>query len=664
MVPYSKVIAAIPSAQPRAEQGDYYNAVSAVLDAPVKGTPDTSNAIVAVIEAETGVGKALGYLAPAALMVAHAKAKGEQARVIIATNTKALRTQIMDNEAGRVATMVQTLTGQTITIRPFYALTSFISQRQLQVWIDQMEDDRRPADAARLRAWQDHNVFEDGLAAGCVLPEDLVPSDICMGEWSNASEKRVYSQMKALALEADIIVTTHAMICIDALCRGSIFEPFGAKTLIIDEGHKVVDAAQGVLVYEQRLRDPRLTTRLAAPIINVAGAILSAMKVQNRFVQIDPNDPLHAQLLDECEKVRGLDEFEGIARFIKAARNPNGPVKAYLAAAQTSDKPLLIASSYAPSRVLLRYFVPTDTRPRLFDRVIFTGDTLHPFLVKELKLDKVWDHLLCRYDTTAIRPNAFGSHEYVLCIGDSVPDPMISHNVTVGTQTETEKAVNPAYYDHVAAVIEQAHAAALAEKGTSRRTLVLVPSYEDVRQLGIILGWRSDFIFHDQTTLLSSVLDMFKAKHDAVLVTPAAWEGVDLPGMIQHLVIGRIPFEPPNVAKYLSGQRWVSVLNSEERAYAKLKQGLGRPIRSPSDSATIWIADKRFPPTAHHKSTYLGLTTSSKAGLIKGIPHRFRVSRGLSLSALDEASVRGAGAAPVLPMPPPAMVTLRQALSP
>ena len=87
-------------------------------------------------------------------------------------------------------------------------------------------------------------------------------------------------------------------------------------------------------------------------------------------------------------------------------------------------------------------------------------------------------------------------------------------------------------------------ARAIGEARRSGRVLVLCTSYDLVRELAERVP---DPLVHVRGTRLGSCLDAFGADPGAVLLTPAAWTGVSLPGLVDHLVIPRIPFRPDDV---------------------------------------------------------------------------------------------------------------------
>ena len=94
---------------------------------------------------------------------------------------------------------------------------------------------------------------------------------------------------------------------------------------------------------------------------------------------------------------------------------------------------------------------------------------------------------------------------------------------------------------------------------------------------------------------------------NGVLVTPCAWAGTDLPGLLGHVVIVRIPFPPPNAGRTELLRRLLrakgydgnaeGILRARDRrdTLRRLAQGLGRGIRTPDDHVEVWIADPRFP---------------------------------------------------------------------
>ena len=103
---------------------------------------------------------------------------------------------------------------------------------------------------------------------------------------------------------------------------------------------------------------------------------------------------------------------------------------------------------------------------------------------------------------------------------------------------------DPAWLDYVAGMIK----AAMAEKtggsvgAAGNRVLVLTTSYTDAEALAA----RVDGLeAHRRGTKLDGYIGAFRENPEAALVTPAGWAGLNLPGLVKHLVVARLPFARP-----------------------------------------------------------------------------------------------------------------------
>lgn len=153
---------------------------------------------------------------------------------------------------------------------------------------------------------------------------------------------------------------------------------------------------------------------------------------------------------------------------------------------------------------------------------------------------------------------------------------------------------------------------------SKRQTLVLFNSLEMIKQVFQIIhetGFTANNLvlaqgINGSATKLSR---QFIHSEPAILLgANTFWQGVDFPGhLLDNLVIAQLPFESPddpyNHAKY-------SFTKSEghnpfysitlPRATLKLRQGIGRLLRTSSDFGTIFILDPRL-ITKHYGETIL-----------------------------------------------------------
>jgi Rad3-related DNA helicase len=232
----------------------------------------------------------------------------------------------------------------------------------------------------------------------------------------------------------------------------------------------------------------------------------------------------------------------------------------------------------------------------------------------------------------AVAPARFGTMTFRLA-DRAVPPPLDAGGVP-----------NPRFFDAAAGMVRAA-----AQEG---RTLVLCASSGDVEELAARLP--AGALLHRRGDRLSRLVERFRSDPHALLVTPGAWAGLDLPGLVDNVVVLRLPLGRPDPLREstlaaalerrgLTDADARSILANEARgdAMRRLTQGMGRGVRTPDDSCTVWIADPRFPlPPAMVADLRRGLTQGPARGwedMAKAIPLRFRQPPGRS--AYDRARV-------------------------
>ena len=122
----------------------------------------------------------------------------------------------------------------------------------------------------------------------------------------------------------------------------------------------------------------------------------------------------------------------------------------------------------------------------------------------------------------------------------------------------------------------------------------------------------------------SKLLDKFKKGHRAVLFgTDSFWEGVDVAGeKLSMVVITRLPFPVPTDPLYRARARIIREEGGNEFwdyalpvASLKLKQGVGRLIRTQKDRGIVIILDKRIITRNYGK---LMLASLQSSNIIRG----------------------------------------------
>ena len=141
-----------------------------------------------------------------------------------------------------------------------------------------------------------------------------------------------------------------------------------------------------------------------------------------------------------------------------------------------------------------------------------------------------------------------------------------------------------------------------------KKTLILCTSYKQVKSITNNLLNNSNIDNKDiftQTSRFSKkrILDNYRQSKGGILIgTSTFWEGIDLSGkLLEILFIVRIPFGNPSnpYNRYLSNVIESNGGNSFydlelPTAILKLKQGIGRLIRSDKDTGVCIITDPRL----------------------------------------------------------------------
>ena len=211
----------------------------------------------AIIQAGTGTGKSLGYLVPAAIA-----AIANKEPIVVATATLALQRQLMDKDLPLMVEALQDQFDRPITYAVLKGRNNYICLQKLHGAVPDDESDalfntQRSAlgeQVVAVRAWAektqtgDRDEYDDEIDPR-VWRSLTVGRRECVGE-----SKCVYGEdcftakRRAQANDADIIITNHAMLAIDALENIPVLPEHGA--VIIDEGHELVDRATGSLTNE------------------------------------------------------------------------------------------------------------------------------------------------------------------------------------------------------------------------------------------------------------------------------------------------------------------------------------------------------------------------------------------------------------------------------
>ena len=587
----------LPSFEPSKLQVEFSERVADAFGAPDPARDEGGE--LSLLEAGTGTGKTLGYLVP--LMV-NAALTGE--RSLVSTHTLALMDQIMQKDGPLAVEAVKQATGKTVTIASRRGRRNFIDVDRIEDLITELtKAGGGEKDIVALQGWADFATAKDssGLIAeafehaGLTLPVNVSPEDICLMPGSSDRASRAYRQHVDVSDKADIVITNHALALIDAKLWGRLIHdsdtaPGRPKIAVFDEADALASTAQSLA--EARVAWSTLDQLCKAlprgddksHLRQALNALLVELK--KSLVQIDlvvktgthqplidsveeTVETLRAVRVDDQELRQALREAAGnLGDWLDAAKGDRYLVPA-ITASPVRSRPSLVTISVNPARILSRLWARRrDGSEPWLRSVVFVSATLSAPAVKpdfssfmrEVGINPAWSNFASARSGQIDEPSRFGQLSFVLA------------DRGLGKPTITDKdgypATNPDWLDYISSGVKQAQM-------RGGRVLVLTTSYKDAEDIGNRV---SDAIVHKRGQKLNDLLERYRAKDDAVLITPAAWAGVDLPGLVDQLVIPRVPFAAPDEAR--------------EAVMVRAMRNVEKP--RPKPEAFSWVSERRW----------------------------------------------------------------------
>lgn len=532
-----------------------------------------------------------------------------------------------------------------------------IALRDLAAWTsDELDEAEKISDVNRIVAegrglvgtWEEQN---PDIAPD--LPRESAHSWAIDG---TDPEEMVFKHIYDDAVQgADVILSSHASTILDLKHGGRLFggdgNPFAVA--IIDEADRMADAARTVLSTKLSLRsversliavsetvealadrikpgalgDLRATAAANVELFGRLTVLADTMSRENAkrrprraMVPVMGNEDwlsllsevgdAAAELAEELwdadlPELRPLSEIletraDVIEAFVRAAHDPRkADGRTFISFSPVNSEPSVLIDAKFAGRLLHRMWdgIRRNGYAPFADAVILTSATAaQPGARGPQRWHRLRDEVglgvtnYVKFDAAGcatFAPERFADLDFVLA------DPTVAAPGIVGAEPD-------------AALRYQARmiATAARRKRDGRCNVVaLTTSFSDTRHLEVLLtemGLGHRLIARHGGMTLRKAVQKFREAEDPILVTPGAWEGIDMPGLIDHLVICRLPWSPPDdeFGRSLTDfdeETGVKASANTARMMQRLKQGIGRCTRRVSDRATVWIADPRFP---------------------------------------------------------------------
>ncbi len=558
-----------------------------------------------LVQAGTGTGKSLAYLVPALV-------HGDP--VVVATATIALQQQVVDRDLPALVEAVEPLLGR----RPTYAIlkgrANYLCRNKV---LGGMPDDDQDAlfdpspstqlgrDVVRLREWLDQTGTgdRDELDPGVsdrAWRQVSVSARECLGAQKCPHGADCFAeQSRERAARADVVVTNHAMLAIDALESFSILPEH--DTVVVDEAHELVDRVTGVATDELTSAVVERVASRSRRLLDDTDDIVAAAEALELALAVMPEGrvvDLPEQLASAVALVR--DAARGVVSEVTRAKNADDGARRFaLAAAGAVHETAERVAAHSP------YDVTWVTQDRRRGPVLKVA----PLSVNGLLREKLFaDRSVVLTSATLELGGSFDAvARQVGLTGDEAPE---WTGLDVGSPFDYPRqailyvarrlpppgrdGASPAAMDELATLVEAAGGRTL---GLFSSTRAAEAAAEQMRErLDVPVLCQGD----DRTAALVAA---FAADEPTCLFgTLSLWQGVDVPGdSCRLVVIDRIPFPRPDdplmsarsqAVEAAGGNGFVTV--SATHAALRLAQGAGRLVRRSSDRGVVAVLDSRL----------------------------------------------------------------------
>jgi ATP-dependent DNA helicase DinG len=296
------------------------------------------------VQAGTGTGKSLAYLVPAAR---HAAAQG--ATVVVSTATIALQRQLIDRDLPRLVGALQPLLGRAPTFAILKGRRNYLCRNRLRDGAaDEPQEtlfDARTASeigrqVQRLREWAETTASgdRDELVPGVderAWREVSVTARECIGAQRCPFGSRCFAERaREAAGRADLVVTNHALLAIDALEDGQILPEH--DVVIIDEAHDLVDRVTSVA-----------TAELSAPAVEAAARRCGRQVTSDAVARLRDSGQGLEQILAGASAGRIDVLTEHLAGALAAVRDAAGSCATEIRTSEDEEDPENLASERA-----------------------------------------------------------------------------------------------------------------------------------------------------------------------------------------------------------------------------------------------------------------------------------------------------------------------------
>lgn len=573
-----------------------------------------------LVQAGTGTGKSLGYLAPALATLA----QDPNGRIVIATATLALQAQLANKDIPAAVAACEQVTGRQIRHAVLKGRSNYACLLRVRQDAGEEQDALVPepgqaselgAEVVALRRWAEEQAASRELGDRDDAPahspaawaQVSVPVRECLGAQNcPQGSSCLVEKSRDRARASQLVVTNHALLAINAMHGGTALPEFDA--VIIDEAHELVNRVTGAASVDL---SPQGVER-------VAKRCLPWLDDDAGLDFLDAADTVNTEL-DAAEVGRLTDPDAAVIAAVIAVRDAARTVVSGLSGGADDDTNRRQAQAAAAE-----VFSVAERMAKLSQQdVVWVSESERfgrqlncaPLGVAELLQERIFD----------AHPAVLTSA--TLKIGGSFDAVAAAFGMTDSADFRAIDVGSPFDYSSQGILYLARGLPRPGRDGIAAETLAEVAELlwaSQGRTLGLFASQRSAEaaarycreqvperpVLCQGDAQLSALTERFIAEPQTSLFgTLSLWQGIDVPGeTCQLVIIDKIPFPRPDDPLLQARQQAVSdaggngfMAVAATHAGLMLAQGAGRLIRSVADRGVVAILDPRL-VTARYSS--------------------------------------------------------------
>lgn len=589
-----------------------------------------------VVEAGPGTGKTFAYLVPILLYLR----EHPRERFVVSTRTKQLQEQIYEKDLPYLRACL----APGVRANVLKGRTNYLCLRRWEAVVGEvvegLERDLLPT-LAPVARWlfetqtgdiDENTAFLSDPNARLLWPRLRDDPHRCLGAMCPFFDDCFSVGARRRARRADLVIVNHALLLADRQVERGILGEYGG--LVVDEAHALDGAARQAFtvsltpwVIEGFLREierpsgrrssgwlsriglPRSDPRIAE-VREVSGALRSMnTRLFGALHEILPTDAvgrtpgLHAVMPQVEGILNGLAGLERALEAIAEALDDDAASQeADGFAAQASEIARLVATVFSEEAENTVHWhergggeIAVHVSP--LEIASLLGERLYPNLERVVltsaTLSSGGDFTYL--DATLGLSEAPGEAQHLVVDSPFRYEDRMRLYLPEDFPPVTDIA---SYADRLASCVRE------TLERTGRKILVLFTSYRLLREVYARLDGDRRILAQGVDGPRGKLTERFRrARRGAALLgTDSFWEGVDLPGRdLEVLIITRLPFPVPTdpvfsaLGEYLALRGHDPFLElSVPKAILKLRQGVGRLIRTREDRGAIILTDRRI----------------------------------------------------------------------